>query len=527
LYQVYNAVMLHPEAERSGLSAHAPRSQRVARNSALYFSSLAIPALAAVFLVPVTVRALGPARFGLLALAWAIAEGTGIFDFGLGKATIRFVADATARGSERIKDIVLVSAFSQTTMGGVVGLLLFMLAPLLAYRVFGVEPAFGAEAVSMFRVLALHLPVLLGTAALRAALEGAQRFDISTSLRLPGSLASVVVPAIAARAGYSLAVILWILLAVRICLFLLTAGAVRRSLFSDRWTLPTGFATLRAMLRYSGWVAISSALGPILASFDRFVLGSIGGVARLGFYTGAAEAANRFLLIPVTAFSAMLPALAATDARDGRGRALYVTHAARRQLATLMLPLCLTLFVFAPTILRVWLGPAYGNAAGSALRILSVGIFLTGLAVLPLALLYGSGRPDLPAKINLVQVVVHIPLTIALIRVWGITGAALAVTIRSAEDFVLYEWAIRNSLGRAEPDAIERTREAFLFWCGLGLAGALVLAARLQQVSWVAAFGVGGVCLVAYGWLGWSKVFSPTERRAWKTLFWPARTASR
>ena len=64
-------------------------SQRVARNSALHFMSLGLPALTALFLVPVTVSALGPARFGLLALAWAVAEGSGMFDFGMGRATVR------------------------------------------------------------------------------------------------------------------------------------------------------------------------------------------------------------------------------------------------------------------------------------------------------------------------------------------------------------------------------------------------------------------------------------------------------
>jgi O-antigen/teichoic acid export membrane protein len=518
--------MSHPQTVRTKESATSVTSHQVARNSALYLGSLAIPAIAALFLVPVTVRSLGPARFGLLALAWAFAEGTGIFDFGLGKATIRFVADATARGAERVKQIVLASVFSQTAMGTLAGLLLFVLTPLLVDRVFKIGPALNSEAVAMFHVLALHMPVLLGTSALRASLEGAQRFDLSTSLRLPGSLASVVVPAMAARAGYSLAAILWILLGVRVILFLLFAIAVRRSLFSDRWTLPAGFATLREMLGYSGWVAISTALGPVLASFDRFVLGSIVGVTGLGLYTGAAEAANRFLLIPVTAFSAILPALAATDAQDGRVRALRVTYAARRQLATLMLPLCLTLFVFAPTILRVWLGPAYATASGTALRILSVGIFLTGLAVLPLALLYGSGRPDLPAKINLVQVAVHVPLTIALVRAWGITGAALSVTIRCAEDFVLYEWATRVALGRVEPDRVERSRETFLLWGGLGLVGTLALAARLHE-SWTVALSIATVGLVAYSWLSWSRVLSATERRAWMMMFSPIRAAIR
>src|SRR5207247_3446908 len=128
-----------------------------------------------------------------------------------------------------------------------------------------------------------------------------------------------------------------------------------RTLLQGRWGVPAGFRTLREMLGYSGWVAISTALGPALASFDRFVVGSVVGVTALGYYTGAAEAANRFLLIPATAFSAMLPALSAADAREGRDGTLVVTRAARRQLEALLFRLCLVIFVFGLFIFYVWL----------------------------------------------------------------------------------------------------------------------------------------------------------------------------
>lgn len=518
--------MSNPQVAEAPQTPYAVGSKQVARNGALYLASFAIPAVAALFLVPVTVRSLGSARFGLLALAWLFAEGTGIFDFGLGKATIRFVADATGRSAERVKEIVQASLYSQIMMGALAGVLLFGLAPYLVFGVFRIDSGLAAEAIGMFRVLALHMPVLLGIAALRASLEGAQRFDISTAFRLPGTLASVVVPAVLALAGYSLTVIMWALLAVRLSLLVLMAIAVRRSLLSAPWSALQGFATLREMLGYSGWVAISTALGPILASFDRFVLGAVVGVTGLGLYTGAAEAANRFLLIPVTAFSAMLPALAATDARDGRQRTLHLSSGARRQLATVMLPLCLTLFVFADTILRVWLGPAFGDASGNALRILSVGVFLTGLAVLPLALLYGSGRPDLPAKINLIQVAVHVPLTIALVRVWGITGAAAAVTVRCAGDFVFYSMMTRRALGRPIPDPVERRRELTLFGCGLALFLALALSARLGDMSWTAASAVAAAGFLGYAGLTWGLVFTPGERRAWLTMFSAPRPAA-
>ncbi len=502
-------------------------SHRVARNSAFYFSSLALPALAAVFLVPVTVRALGPSRFGLLALAWAVAEGSGMFDFGLGRATVRFVADATQKGPERLKQIVLTSFVSQTAAGIVAGLLLFFLSPVLVERVFSISPDAVPEATAMFRVLALHVPILLAVTALRAALEGAQRFDLSAALRIPGSVASVAVPAAAAAAGYSLPAILWFLLAVRVTLLVISATAVRRTLLPGRWGLPAGLRTLREMLRYSGWVALSTALGPLLGSFDRFVVGSVVGVAGLGYYTGAAEAANRFLLIPATAFAALLPALAATDATGARERALAATRASRRQLAALLFPLCLALFAFAPGILRVWLGPAFGTEAGTALRILSVGVFFGGLAHLPMALLYGSNRPDLPAKIHAAEIFIYLPVTFLLVRRLGITGAAFAWALRCAADLTLYEWVSRRAIGRCIPDVAEQSRTRLLSWSWVGLAATLSASVLLDDTFRPAAMAVVLAGFAIYAALSWSFVLTPNERRAWTSTFFRARDGVR
>jgi O-antigen/teichoic acid export membrane protein len=454
--------------------APAATSHKVARNSALYFGSLGVPAVAALFLVPVTVRALGPARFGLLALAWAVAESTGIFDFGLGKATVRFVGDATARGWERMREVVVASLLTQTAMGLLAGVVLLFFAPLLVNRVFTIAPANKAEAIAMFRVLALHMPVILCIASMRASLEGAQRFDISTPLRIPSSLASVVVPAWAASAGYSLSEILWILLVVRVLLAILTVYAVRRVLV-PRWSLPSDWTVLREMLGYSGWVAVSTILGPVLSSFDRFTVGSVIGGTGLGYYSGASEGANRILLIPVTAFSALLPALSATDASEGRERSIAVTRAAQRQLGALLFPVCLAVLAFGPAILRLWLGSSFADAAGTALRILSVGIFLAGLAILPLALLYGSGRPA------------------------------------------------RRAIGRAIPDEMERKRTAALWASAIVLSLSFGVATWFPPGSRIAAATTGSIGLAVYAWWCWSRVFSPGERRAWTSMLIPGR----
>lgn len=493
-------------------------SQKVARNSALYFLSLGLPALTALFLVPVTVRALGPARFGLLALAWAVAEGSGMFDFGLGRATVRFVADATEKGRARLRDIVLASVFSQTGAGLLAGLLLFVLAPLLVQRVFSISAESASEATSMFHVLALHLPVLLAAAALRASLEGAQRFDVSAALRIPGSMAAVAIPAIVAYLGHSLVTIMWWLLAVRVVLVVISAIAVQRSLHLGPWRLPEHWGILVEMVKYSGWVAVSTALGPVLGSFDRFVTGSIAGVTMLGYYTGAAESATRFLLIPVTAFSALLPALAATDARGGRERSLTVTRSARRQLAALLFPLCLTLFAFAEPILGFWLGQDYGRSAGTALQILTVGVFFGGLAHLPLALLYGANRPDIPARIHIVQAAIYIPVTFALVKAFGINGAALAWMGRNASDLIVYEIASARAFGRPAADSGERARTNRLSLTAVALSIAFMLSVWLVDFSWQIGVSAALIALAVYGFAGWTQVLSQTERNAWRGI---------
>ncbi|MFL5482594.1 MAG: oligosaccharide flippase family protein [Gemmatimonadaceae bacterium] len=495
-----------------------PTAAKVAKNGTLYFASLALPALAAAFLVPVTVRALGPSRFGLLALAWALAEGTGMFDLGLARTTVRFVADATAKGQDRLREIIVASVFSQAAMGCLAGLLVFALAPFLANHVFKVSPELVPEAIAMFRVLSLHVPVLLASQALRATLEGAQRFDISTALRVPGSLASIIIPALVAPAGGALSTILWLLLAVRAVLLVFNVDAVRRVLLGGGWLIRPQLQPLREMLGYSGWVAVSAVLGPALGSFERFVTGSIVGVASLGFYTGAAELANRFFLIPATAFAALLPALANSEARGARDRALAACRAGRRQLAAALFPFCLALLVFAPTVLRGWLGPDYAAAGATALRILAIGVFLGGLAHLPLGLLYGAARPDLPAKIHLGEAIVYLPLTFVLVHSFGIPGAALSWTLRCTADLALYEWASRRAIGRCEVDFSESARARRLALLGAGLAATFALIAWADPPSVSMGLILIALGLGAYGIFAWTKVLTVEERGAWMSM---------
>jgi O-antigen/teichoic acid export membrane protein len=184
-------------------------------------------------------------------------------------------------------------------------------------------------------------------------------------------------------------------------------------------------------------VLVSNTVSPLLVYFDRFALGSIAGLAATGFYTAPYEGVVRLLLIPVSLFGSMLPALTSIEATQDQARFIQVASSSERVLAPVMaLPLA-AVFVFAPEILRVWLGAQYAAQSAVALRWLAVGVFTNSLANPLFVTLYAKNRPDLPAKFHLFELAIHIPLTIYLIRTFGIAGAAAAWTTRAILDMCL------------------------------------------------------------------------------------------
>jgi O-antigen/teichoic acid export membrane protein len=414
---------------------------RVAHNTLLNFLGLAVPLALAFFVMPEAARHLGPARFGLLGLAWAITEYLTLFDLGLGRAIVKFVADALHHDSAELSEIVSVSLLAQLAAGIVGGAAFAVAAPALVHSVFRLPAETASEAVGVFRVVGLSLPAVLLISAQRGILEGAQRFDLSTTIKMLSSVASLSIPAIGAVWGASLPSILLVVLASRLIMCGLYAFAIRRALPAIRWVRSRGATQLRRVLSFGGWVLVSNSITPLLLYFDRFALGSIVGLAAVGFYTAPYEGVTRLLLVPVSMIGSLLPALTSLEARAERQRFGDLTSTSMRALRVIMGAPLAVVFVFAPDLLRIWLGAGYADNSGLALRILAVGVFTNALAHPLFISLYAKNRPDLPAKFHLIELAIHVPLTIALIRTFGIAGAAAAWTTRVTLDTCLLLWA--------------------------------------------------------------------------------------
>ena len=125
----------------------AGSNNSIARNTLWNFLGLGVPIVVAVFAIPFLIKGLGTERFGLLTLAWVVMGYFGLFDFGLGRATTKFVAEYHGNGEfQALHGLIWTSATLHTGLGVLGGLILALLTPWLTTDVFKITQALLAEA---------------------------------------------------------------------------------------------------------------------------------------------------------------------------------------------------------------------------------------------------------------------------------------------------------------------------------------------------------------------------------------------
>jgi O-antigen/teichoic acid export membrane protein len=474
-----------------------PGGRLLARNTGLNVLGQALPLVVAAAAMPAAVRALGAQRFGILGLAWMAISYLG--EIGFGRATTRYVAAALGRGDmEGLNSAAWGSALAQLAIGLLCAVVLAAAAPAIADDVLRVPAAVRPDAVASFRVLAAGIPVLVLSSALRGILEAAQRFGAVNAVRVPASAANYAGPLVGALFGFSVAGIVAMLMCVRaLCLLVYLVLSLRTFPVLRRPRIR--LAHMPELIRFGNWTTVSSMTAPLLVYMDRGLLGAAAGVTAVGYYTPSFELVLRMLILPVAVTGTLFPALSTLTGRAERERAGELVARCTKYVLLLIGPAALLLALGAHDLLRLWLGPEYEAQAAGALQLLALGVFLNASAHISFALLNGAGRADLPGKVYLAEVPLYALFAWLLIREWGIPGAALAWTVRSALDAFVLAWLA----GRQLPE----TRPA-------------VRAARVPQtVMLVLVAGVAGVALAAAVPGAWARGAVMAAALALTTLF--------
>jgi len=487
-------------------------AQLLARNTVANLLGQAAPMAVAVVALPFVTRGLGPARFGILSIAWAVLSYLTVLDLGLGRATTKYVAEAIAKDrEEEVPRILWTSATVELALGALGALALIAGASFLATDVLHTSGTLRSEAVATLRWVAPMVPVALLSSSLSGLLEAYQRFDLVNAVRLPSNVSVYLVPLLGVLAHLTLPAIMSLVLACRTGALLVLAvldvhlfPALRRQAIT-----PT---LLRPLFSFGGWLTVSGVVGPVLASLDRFLLGSLVSLAALGQYSAPYEALTRLTVVATSLTASLFPVFSAMGVTDDRGRLEMLLGRAVKYVLVALGPLVAAIIVFAREGLGVWLGPDFAAASTMATQTLAVGVLVNSIALTPYALLQGVGRPDLPAKFHLLELPAYGVLAWVLVKLLGVPGAALAWTVRVAIDALLLFMASLRACnlraGLFVSHGVLAASVSVLALTAVGLLGK-TLAASLPLPTRA---GLASLVVAGFAWVEWACVLDRLDR---------------
>jgi O-antigen/teichoic acid export membrane protein len=409
----------------------------LARNTIYNLLGLGLPVIAAVVSAPLLIRGLGIERFGILNLVWVVIGYVSLFDLGLGRALTQSVAERLGAGqNQEIPRLIRVSLLLISVLGVMGALVVVVLTPWLVYHVLKIPVAVQQETRYAFYLLAVSIPFVICTAALRGVLEAYQRFGVINALRIPMGLFTYLGPLLALAFSDNLVVVVAVLLIGRIIAWALHLLLCRQYMRHASRSGSPPWAEIRSLLSFGGWIAVSNVIGPLMVSMDRFLIGALVSVTAVAYYTTPYQAVSQIAIIPGALVGVLFPAFAASRAQDYRRTSVIFGGAIKYTLLALW-PLTIVIMTLAHEGLRAWVGAEFAQNSTFVLRVLTVGVLVNGLALVPLALIQGVGRPDLTAKLHMIELPVYLVMLLGLTRTHGIDGTAMAYTLRIVVDAIL------------------------------------------------------------------------------------------
>lgn len=395
--------------------------------------------LAAAICIPFILRQIGNSSFGVLTLVWALIGYFSLFDIGIGRALTYQIGAQLATGnrdalSGTVRAGVLLAAITGICGAGA----MYFVSTTLVKNWLGIDIALQTDAILAFKITASGILFTTISSALRGALEGYGRFDSSNINKLASGIFTFILPAFSIYIhGNSISKIAIYLVVGRL---LTTFGMIIQLKSCLRYTKSAlRGPDFKRLLSYGIWVTVSGIVGPLMVYGDRFFVSATLGSSQLPFYAIPQEGLQRLLIIPAALCSALLPALSGLTIKE----ASIIYRINFDRVLKYSLVVCVFAALAAYPALYILFGVAFARAAILISIILTFGIFLNSIALVPYTFIHSQGMPRLTAIMHIFELAVYIVLIWYLTRKFGLVGAALAWVARVAIDLLLLSITVK------------------------------------------------------------------------------------
>lgn len=405
------------------MTSDASRPRSVLSNAGWNAFGTLLHIVIAFLLAPLLIHRLGVDQWGLLLLVWSVAGVLGLANFGLGEATLRYVAHYHADGDlTGINRVLGATLTFYVLVCGLISGAVWVATPIIAEWVKVPEDSqYPVEA--LLRLTALLFSAAMIANAFRAVPMALHRYDISSGIGLVEGIVRSIGLVLLVVAGFGVVnLVAWEVLVsiVGLAVHVLVA---RWLLPGIRWLPSMSLVGIREIIGYSMFSFMTHIFLMVYREAGRLLLGNRLGTASVAYLGTPDSVAYRLHMIVVSAIETLVPRFSASrDAENSKALLIASTWTAFACAVVLYVPLA----VLMPDFLRLWISPEFARESGEVGRLVVLG--LIGSAVFaPIATLYrGRGKPGFVTAVMAATGTVVLVGSVALIPSLGVVGVGYA-----------------------------------------------------------------------------------------------------
>lgn len=412
----------------------------ISRNSAWSIAGSAVPAAIALLAIPTLFLALGSQLFSICSLLISLAIFFFVYDFGIARSITYFIAKSD-RDRGYVNAAWRQGALWSCVFSCIAVLLIFSAAPWFVNHWLNIDMALREPIVESFRIAAYGIPASILCHVFRGVLEGHSDFKAANLGKMISGASIFLAPLILVKLNrlhatdLSIAITFTRYLSLSLYIFLAWSKI-------DLKKVPIRVQGQESLIKYGAWAAISGLISTLFIYGDRFLVAGYVEAETLAIYIGSQDILIRYLLIPWSMATVLLPIFASGKLGKNEESRLYQSHQKKIFLLSLAFVVIVLLGIW---ILIDWFPLVNLNHQAKLIVVLqAIGVFFAALSQMPLILLFAKGKPRLLAYVYGFEFLLYIIIAPTVLSFLSGIGAGTLWAGRLILEYCLLSYAIKN-----------------------------------------------------------------------------------
>jgi O-antigen/teichoic acid export membrane protein len=405
-----------------------------------------IPIAVFLLLTPYLINKLGADGFGALAIIQILTGYMTILNFGFSEAIIKHVATYINQDRDHATRIMWAGLCLFTAAGFIGAVTIYVLAPWLAFDLLEIPDHLKQDTLQALRIGSLVFFLQMLAEFLRGIAIGSNQFYIPSVCKIIRVSSSAILMLVALKMEGGLPEIM---IATLLGLtFGLLINVVWMQIKVPMYWVPSGYKGIFSDLFHFGKHIFFSRVANVFSSkINQLVLGSVTAISNVALYEVPVRAVTAGTSILNQAMLVFFPGFSSMDKEKDIKRIQRIYFSVIGIQLFITIPFFLVASLEGSTFLAMWINEDFARGSQNIITLITLAYFLSSLSSLPTLTAMSFNLPGLISKYSLIRMVLSLICIYPLVKLYGLTGAAVALLITQIQVvYFLYE-ATKKSLG--------------------------------------------------------------------------------